>query len=107
MTSENIDLTALLARALTPILTPIIANAIKENTTPVPPQPDNEQTIERYIDTKEVMHLLGDVSSVSVWDWEKKGILKSYRIGNLKRFKLSEVMESPKLIERKQKGSRR
>ena len=52
-----------------------------------------------YIDQKRVAELL-DVSGVSVWEYERKGFLKSYRIGNLKRFLLSEVMTSPKLIQR-------
>jgi hypothetical protein len=52
-----------------------------------------------YIDQKRVAELL-DVSGVSVWEYERKGFLKSYRIGNLKRFLLSEVMASPKLIQR-------
>lgn len=58
--------------------------------------------IDRYIDQKKVAELL-DVSGVSVWEYERKGFLKSYRIGNLKRFLLSEVMASPKLIDRKNK----
>ena len=52
-----------------------------------------------YIDQKRVAELL-DVSTVSVWQYERNGLLKSYRIGNLKRFLLSEVMTSPKLIQR-------
>ena len=60
---------------------------------------ENNEKTDRYIDTKEVCDLF-DVSSVSVWEYEKKGLLKSYRIGNLKRFLLSEVMASPKLIQR-------
>lgn len=54
---------------------------------------------ERFLDTKQVAELYG-VSSVSIWQWEKANILKSYRIGNLKRFKYSELLESPKLIQR-------
>jgi predicted DNA-binding transcriptional regulator AlpA len=99
MNIEQTNITAF----LTMLLTPIIKDAIKANTMPVPPPPASEPPTERYIDTKEVMHLLGDVSSVSVWDWDKKGILKSYRIGNLKRFKLSEVLSSPKAIQRTKK----
>jgi predicted DNA-binding transcriptional regulator AlpA len=57
---------------------------------------------DRYIDTKEVCDLY-DVSTVTVWEWEKKGLIKSYRIGNLKRFLLSEIMASPKLIQRNAK----
>jgi len=56
---------------------------------------------DQYIDQKKVSELLG-VSSVTIWDWEKKGILKSYRIGTLKRFKLSEIMEAPRPIKRTQ-----
>jgi len=61
------------------------------------PQPTEKS--DTYIDQKRVAELL-DVSGVSVWEYERKGLLKSYRIGNLKRFLLSEVMASPKLIER-------
>ncbi len=61
------------------------------------PQPTDKS--DTYIDQKRVAELL-DVSGVSVWEYEKKGLLKSYRIGNLKRFLLSEVMASPKLIQR-------
>ena len=60
-----------------------------------PPQKETE----RFLDTKQVAELYG-VSSVSIWQWEKANILKSYRIGNLKRFKYSELLESPKLIQR-------
>ena len=61
------------------------------------PQPTDKS--DTYIDQKRVAELL-DVSSVSVCEYERKGLLKSYRIGNLKRFLLSEVMTSPKLIQR-------
>lgn len=61
------------------------------------PQPTDKS--DTYIDQKRVAELL-DVSSVSVWEYERKGLLKSYRIGSLKRFLLSEVMASPKLIQR-------
>lgn len=61
------------------------------------PQPTGSN--DTYIDQKRVAELL-DVSGVSVWEYERKGFLKSYRIGNLKRFLLSEVMASPKLIQR-------
>jgi hypothetical protein len=68
-----------------------------ERFTPPSPQPTDKS--DTYIDQKRVAELL-DVSGVSVWEYEKKGLLKSYRIGNLKRFLLSEVMASPKLIQR-------
>jgi len=55
------------------------------------------------LDQKQVAELL-QISTVSVWQWEKKGLLQSYRIGNLKRFKLNEVLEAPKRIVRTKKG---
>ncbi|MCE7064024.1 AlpA family transcriptional regulator [Dyadobacter sp. CY326] len=78
----------------------VTANVIKALVRLIPPTTDPEQ----YIDTKRVSALLG-VSSVTIWDWEKKGILKSYRIGNLKRFKLSEIMAAPTPIKRKGGGN--
>jgi predicted DNA-binding transcriptional regulator AlpA len=62
-------------------------------------QPPPQKEEERFLDTKQVAELYG-VSTVSIWQWEKANILKSYRIGNLKRFKYSELLESPKLIQR-------
>jgi predicted DNA-binding transcriptional regulator AlpA len=63
---------------------------------------ETAEASDRYIDTKDVCDLY-DVSTVTVWEWEKKGLIKSYRIGNLKRFLLSEIMASPKLIQRNSK----
>jgi len=62
---------------------------------------ESSSILDQYIDQKRVSEIL-DVSTVTIWDWEKKGILKSYRIGNLKRFKLSEIMEAPTPIKRGQ-----
>ena len=73
----------------------IVETAIKTPTPPSLPDP------ERFLDQKQVAEIF-NVSTVSIWDWERKGLLKSYRIGNLKRFKYSEVMASPKLITRKE-----
>lgn len=73
-----------------------IVEAAVKTATP-PPAPVAEP--ERYITKKEVAALFG-VSEVSVWDWEKKGLLTGYRIGNLVRYKYSEVMASPKMIQR-------
>ena len=64
-----------------------------------PIEPAKTPEPERFLDTKQVADLFG-VSTVSIWQWEKLQILKSYRIGNLKRFKYSEIIESPKLIQR-------
>lgn len=68
---------------------------LKPNPPSLPPPID-----ERFLDVKQTAELFG-VSTVSVWQWEKLGILNSYRLGNLKRFKYSELLQSPKLIQRK------
>ena len=36
------------------------------------------------------------ISLVSLWDWQRKGILPAYRIGNKVRYKKSEVLNSLK-----------
>jgi len=76
----------------------IVEQAVKTATPPPAPvaEPD------RFITKKEVATLFG-VSEVSVWDWQRKGLLTGYRIGNLVRYKYSEVMASPKMIQRGQK----
>lgn len=80
----------------------IIEQAVKASISPQPPQAEQD----RFIDQKEVAKIFG-ISTVSVWQWERLGLLQSYRIGNnLKRFKLSEVLNSPKAIERGQKGGK-
>ena len=68
-------------------------------------EPQTTSTTEaqdRYITTKEVADIYG-VSEVSIWDWEQKNYITGYRIGQTKRFKLSEIMTAPKLIIRKKK----
>ncbi len=40
--------------------------------------------------TDEVCRLLS-VCRVTLWHWEKKGILRSVRMGNLKRFRRKEI----------------
>ena len=61
-----------------------------------------EPNEESFIDQKQVAELFG-VSTVSIWQWEKNGFLKSYRIGNLKRFKYTEIVNAPKFINRSNK----
>jgi hypothetical protein len=65
---------------------------------PLPPPPADE----RFLDVKQTAELFG-VSTVSIWQWEKLGILQSYRLGSLKRFRYSELLQSPKLIQRTKK----
>lgn len=53
-----------------------------------------------YLTRKEVALIL-KVSLVTLSDWNKKGILKPYRLGNLIRYKSSEIEESLIAINRK------
>lgn len=62
-------------------------------------QTSDSEIDERFLDTHEVAAIFG-VSDVTIWSWAKKGILKPYRIGNLKRFKMSEILEAPAPIKR-------
>jgi len=53
-----------------------------------------------YLTRKEVAKIL-KVSLVTLSDWNKKGILKPYRLGNLIRYKTSEIEESLIAINKK------
>jgi excisionase family DNA binding protein len=46
-----------------------------------------------YLTRKEVAKIL-KVSLVTLSDWNKKGVLKPYRLGNLIRYKQSEIEEA-------------
>jgi excisionase family DNA binding protein len=46
-----------------------------------------------YLTRKEVAIIL-KVSLVTLSDWNKKGVLKPYRLGNLIRYKTNEIEES-------------
>jgi excisionase family DNA binding protein len=46
-----------------------------------------------YLTRKEVAKIL-KVSLVTLSDWNKKGVLKPYRLGNLIRYKTTELEES-------------
>ncbi len=53
-----------------------------------------------YLTRKEVAKIL-KVSLVTLSDWNKKGVLKPYRLGNLIRYKTSEIEESLIAINKK------
>lgn len=76
-----------------------LQNLAKEKQTTLPVE---VPMTERFLDSKEARALLGGISSVSLWTWEKNGIIKSYRLGHLKRYRLSELLTSPKLIKHSQ-----
>jgi excisionase family DNA binding protein len=48
------------------------------------------QSPSEYVTRKELSKIL-KVSVITLADWEKKGIIKGYRIGNLVRYKRSEL----------------
>ena len=53
------------------------------------------QTVEtppivKYLTTNQVCELLS-ISRITLWSWDKKGITRPHRIGNLKRYKLSDI----------------
>ncbi len=44
----------------------------------------------QFMTGKKVCELL-DISRVTLWQWDKKGITKPIRMGNLKRYKSSDI----------------
>ncbi|QTD37093.1 helix-turn-helix domain-containing protein [Polaribacter batillariae] len=53
-----------------------------------------------YLTRKEVANIL-KVSLVTLSDWNKKGVLKPYRLGNLIRYKREEIDQALKVIYNK------
>lgn len=49
------------------------------------------QDEDRLLTRQETSKMLS-VSLVTLWDWDKKGLIPSYRIGNKVRYKKSEVL---------------
>ena len=83
----------------------LIKNSVRqgiENQSNQAPNIGTPEKPDRYVDTDEVAKIYG-VSKVTITDWDNKGIIFSYRLGNTKRYKLSEIMTAPKLIIRKKK----
>ncbi len=46
--------------------------------------------IEEYLTTDQLCNILG-ISKVCLWNWDKKGITRPIRIGNLKRYRRSDL----------------
>jgi predicted DNA-binding transcriptional regulator AlpA len=53
-------------------------------------EPEPEQQREKFLTVDQVAEMLS-VSRVTIWSWDKKEILNPVRIGNLKRYRLSEI----------------
>lgn len=62
-----------------------VREELKKLTNSFQPQPPSE-----YVTRKELSKIL-KVSVITLADWEKKGIIKGYRIGNLVRYKRAEL----------------
>ena len=65
--------------------------------TPAPEAPD------RYVNRAEAKVICGNVSDPCLWEWENKGIIKGYRMGNKIFYKYSELMQSGKFVDRTKK----
>ena len=77
-----------------------LVKTIQKNQVPTigtPEAPD------RYVNRTEARDICGKVSDPTLWDWENKGIIKGYRMGNKVFYKYSELMQSGKFINRTQK----
>lgn len=64
------------------------------------PTPSAPNDAEEYLTREETAKLL-KCSLPTLWEWTRKDLLQSYRIGNKVRYKRSEVMSSPKAINAK------
>jgi hypothetical protein len=73
---------------------------VRKNQVPAistPEEPD------RYVNRAEAREICGKVSDPTMWDWENKGFIKGYRMGNKVFYKYSELMKSGKFIDRTKK----
>lgn len=59
----------------------------KEILTREKPQPERKEKLHT---TEQVCDMLS-ISRVTLWQWEKKDILQPVRMGNLKRYRLSDI----------------
>ncbi len=97
--NRDINLSFAIEQILRPIVVSAVEVAIEQQQKHTPP-PAVAPDPERFLTKKQVAEMFA-VTEVSIWDWERKGLLTGYRIGNLVRYKYSEVMASPKMITRK------
>ena len=80
---NGLDITALAEKLDT------LTNVLTGQTVPEPSTPENNNLITR----RETAKILG-VTLPTVIDWEKKGIITGYRIGNRIRYKEAEILEA-------------
>ncbi len=51
---------------------------------------ESQESNARYLTANRVCEIL-DISRVTLWQWDKKGITKPIRMGNLKRYRRSDI----------------
>jgi len=72
----------------------VLADKLDRNFDAIQQQANKPEQIlpkaEKYLTTEQVCEILS-VSRVTIWNWEKTGILRSIRVGNLKRFRQSDI----------------
>lgn len=56
-------------------------------------EPTDQQNEKEFLTRKETQ-ILFNVSSVTIHEWQKNGILKVYKMGNRSYFKYSELLET-------------
>lgn len=64
----------------------------------ITPHISTPEAPDRYVSGEEAQKLLGNVSSVTLWEWRNKKIITGYRIGNKVMYKYSELMNCGKVI---------
>lgn len=63
---------------------------------------ESDLNAKEWLSSKETETLL-KISSVTRWNWSKKNILKSYKIGNRIRYRKDEVLQALLSIETKKR----
>ncbi|HPF94815.1 MAG TPA: hypothetical protein PLV65_12770 [Tenuifilaceae bacterium] len=55
------------------------------------PVPEPTKAEDKYLTAEKVCDLLG-ITRVTLWSWDKKGLTHPIRLGNLKRYRYSDIM---------------
>ena len=68
------------------------ANSIAEASIKSKELQDKKESIDKYLSADRVCMIL-DISRTTLWQWDRKGTTNPIRMGNLKRYKQSDIME--------------
>ena len=84
--AQNLDFTVnMKASTLKEFLTDIEKSFEKQ-------KPQEKHTSPQLLTADKVCEIFS-ISRVTLWDWDKKGMTKPIRLGNLKRYRLSDIEE--------------